>query len=922
MKNSIPYLNNLTFNLLIGGLLALSITIPANADASEAFGAFAPKVTYINSSTTVSIGCNSDEASIEFWLVDKNSETTINKSISNWSINLRESAANPVKIGGSTMTLGQKNSSAICFDPLENGFQIIVDNSSNYKPLITPTIFPNTADTGALSDMIGNHFKGFIQLDAKSANTSMVEAIDPDQDQYDSDTNFIVKTNYLPEPYGVTGLNLTKIYVINQATNNLYTNSINTIGGTGTRSLPGPSSLPEGHYFWTFHQEFNGKSTTQKLTPPATEWTFSNIPTSGTPDPLSFTIDKSDPTSTISGFAITANSTSTNSVTLSFTNSVGDTYSGLAYSTIYVENISTGVPVTEYIATRTFPNNTTASSTIFNLSGLIKGNTYRFYTETADNVGKVFVSGYTTYVVPLTLSVPVVNFYSASSSKIYTGVGTVYNSAFYGYATTTDSHTNILPIIKRGACWSTSAANLATSTIFTNSSCKYTNVTMDTQNRYFGFFVGNGTLQSSTTYYFRLLAQNIEGWGYSSLGSTTTKPYPYGDASSTPGLPTVQYEPPASTTPTSVDPAIRINTAGNLPISQYGLCYSIDYNEISAMDPLQLSSQPYLNLWNSRCKLFGPLSTTTALPYRSNSNQPYTFTGLTPNTGHHFKMFAINSFGVGSTISTATTSALNYHFRNFNSSTYGVSPRVVVNDADFNPISEVYEKIEVQIAAYDNSYDCCSYQGKRVVDYKVDLDIGNNLSINDTKTGTISLDKSSTTPSFISMYFYDVPLGEIKVTSNINEPVSAIYPQQDVTLSPYKQNSTVITLNNPNLLIDEVSGSDTSSSTEIVLDPKLKITLNNSTVRYGQDTQIYWSMDNTTIPFDCKIYGPSTFATNGIYSFSHTLLAGTSTRSGSINTGPVSNTQIFKFECNYPLDTSQSFSTTTRVNVIGKPMEI
>ncbi len=921
MKQIFLSINKLLI-VIVSLLFASFYYMSAPVEASEAYGAFAAKVSYLNSTTTLGIGCNINQASIEFWLVENNSENPINNSISNWSINLRDSVSNPVKIGGRTMTLGQKKSPAICFDPLKNGFQVIVDSSTNYQPIITPTIFPNTADTGALSDMIGNHFRGYVQLDAKSSVLPMVEAVSPDQDAYDTDPNFRIKTNYLPNPYGVTGLSLSKIYVINQASSNVYTNSINTIGGTGTRLLPGPSSLPEGHYFWTFHQEFNGNNTTQKLTPPATEWNFSNIPASGTPDPLSFTIDKSDPTSLINSFAIIGISTSTNTVTLSFTNSVNDTYSGLAYSTIYVENISTGFPVTEYIATRTFPNNTTASSTVFSLSGLIKGNTYRFYTETGDNIGNILTSNYTNNTIPITFSAPVVDFYSASSSKIYTGVGVIYNSAFYAHATTTDSHNNILPITKRGVCWGISPANLATSTIFTTSSCKYTsNLTFDSQNRYFTYFVGSG-LMSSTTYYFRMLAQNIEGWGFSPLGATTTKPNPYGDASSTPSLPTVKFEPPASTTPTTLNPSVRIETAGNLVINEYGLCYSVDSTEISAMDPSQLSNPVYLALWSSRCHLAGPLATTTPLPHISKNSKPYTFAGLAPNTPHYFKVFAINSLGAGTATGTATTLNLNYDFRNFNSVTYGISPRVVINDSDFNSIDEVYEKIEVQIAAYDKSYDCCTYPGQRVVDYQVDLDIANNLSVDDTETGTISLDKSSTTPNFISIYFYDVPLGEIKVTSNINEPISPLYPQ-DISVSTDKQRSVIITLNNPNLLIDDVSGSDTSSSTEIILDPNLSISVDKPLLRVGQDTNINWNMDNTTSSLECKIYGPSTFGSGGVYSFTHNyIVSGVPTSTGSVGSGVLNNTQIFKFECMSVLDNTQVFSTTTRVTVIGLPREI
>lgn len=891
---------------------------PNNTFASETFGAFAPKVVYVDNTTTAASGCASNQASIEFWLVEKNSETTITNSIANWSINVRRNSSDPVKIDGRNIS-GNKKSSVICFDPLENGFQIIVDASTDYQKLITPSIFPNTANLSALTDMIGNHFKGFIQLDKKSSTPALGEALTPDTNNYDTDPTFSVKTNYLPNNYGVSDLNLTRIYVINQANNNLYTNSINTIGGVGTRLLPGPSSLPEGRYYWTFHQEFNGKNTTQKLTPPATEWTFSNIPTSGTPDPLSFTIDKSDPTSNLSGFAITKVSTSTNSATLSFTNSLTDTYSGLSYSTLYVENISTASPVTEYIITRNFPANTNASSTVFSLSGLLKGNTYRFYTKTADNVGHIFTSSYSTYTIPLYFSVPVVKLYHATTSSIRLGVGAIYNSAFYAHATITDAHSNILPVIDKAVCWSTSTASLATTSIFGTASCKKYNLSYDPQNRYYNYFVGIG-LNSSTTYYFRMLAQNTEGWGYSELGSTTTKPNPFGDASSTPSVPVVQYWAPSLITPTTLDSAVFISSAGNLPIDQYGLCYSIDSAEISAMDPSQLSTPAYWSLWSSRCKLFGPLPTTTSLSYISRSNNPYTFTGLTSNTAHYFKVFAINSFAVGTAIGVSTTTKLDYGFRNFNSVTYGISPRVVLKNADFDPVNEIYKKIEVQIAAFDNSYDCCSYPGNRIVDYKVDLDIGNNLSVNDTILGSISLDKSSTTPTFKSVYFYDVPLGEIKVTANINEPISATYPQD--TLYPYKQNSAVITLNNPNLLIDEISGVDVSTSTDIVLDPKLNLKIDKPVVRIGQSTTLNWSMENTTIPFDCKIYGPSSFGVGGVYSFSHSFITGTTTDAGSVTTGELNNTQIFKFECVYTLDNSQLFSTTTRATVIGLPREI
>ncbi|KXK00174.1 MAG: hypothetical protein UZ19_OD1000089 [Parcubacteria bacterium OLB19] len=76
MKNKVFYFNNLNLNLIITSLFTILILIPINANASEAFGAFAPKVSYINSSTTISSGCDSNESSIEFWLVEKKFRNT------------------------------------------------------------------------------------------------------------------------------------------------------------------------------------------------------------------------------------------------------------------------------------------------------------------------------------------------------------------------------------------------------------------------------------------------------------------------------------------------------------------------------------------------------------------------------------------------------------------------------------------------------------------------------------------------------------------------------------------------------------------------------------------------------------------------------------------------------------------------------
>jgi hypothetical protein len=906
------------FSILIFGFFFFTFT--KIADASTSYGYFEPKISYVNSTTTVNAGCAQDQSSVEFWLVEKDTEDLITGSVDSWSVNLRSSASNTVKIGGQVMTTGQKKTQPICFDPLINGFQIIVDSSTDYKTIITPSIFPGSTDLATLQSMQGNHFKGYVQLDKISATIPLVEAVTPNQNSYTTVPNFSVKTNYLPNIYGVNALNLIKLYVVNQVDNSLYVKSITTSGGTGTRSVSGPSSLPEGFYYWTFHQEFNGQSTTQKLISPTREWTFSNIPTSGIPDALPFVIDKTNPISTLSVPKIISTDSTIKTVKVTLTNNTSDAYSGLSYTTLYIDNITTGAPITEYISTQNFSSNTSASSSVYVIDGLRYGNTYRFYTKTADNVGHIYTTPFTSFSVPQSFSVPIVKLYSATSSGIFSGVGDVYNSAISTYASTTDSHSNPLIITDRAMCWATSTTDLSSTTdIFTKTYCKKSDVNLANSN-YFNYWTGS--MPASTTVYFRMMAQNSVGWGFSNINSTTTKPNPFGDASSTPALPVVSYISPASTTPTSLDPSLKISSAGNLSIDQYGICYSTDPNDINMLDPAQLNNQAYLASWISHCKLYGPLSNTTALPFTVKNTNPYTFVNLSPNTDYYFKVFVINSFGVGYAYGAGKTSELYYDFRNFNSSTYGVSPRFVISTDDFDLVKEVYKKIKVEFAAFDNSYDCCSYSGTRNVDYKIDLDIGNNFSVDDTRTGTISLAKSSTTPSFSSVEFYNIPLGDIKVISYINEPVSPLYPQQQN--SPYKQNSASVTLNNPNMVIDEVAGSDNSSSTELVLDPQLSITVLHPTIRVGQSTTLNWSMLNSPSPFTCNILGPSTFATGGLYSFTHTPIPGpaTTVATGSLDTGILKNSQLFKFECVSTLDSSINFSTTTRVNTVGIAEEI
>ena len=373
----------------------------SSSEAAGSFGWFAPKVEYVkDNAASVCPG----ESSIEFSLVEKNTKSLISNSVSSWTVTRRKNDTNLTIVESRGFT-AEKTSTPICFDPVTDGFQIKVLNSANYWGFNGPTILPTGIATD-LNSMIGKHFKGYLQLESKSNTVPFVNSISPNTGFYSGAPTFQVITNSLTTLYGTSQVKSTKIFTVNQATpNTIYRATAPSTGAEGPRTIIAPTLIPaaeEGIFFWSFIQDLNGVSETKKLTSPARVWTFSSIPTSGSPDVMSFTIDKSDPTSVIKTPFIS----STTPLTLSVQNDVSDTYSGLATTTIFVKNSGSFIAS----AQKSFASGVNNSKNIFDFSGasIAKGETYDIYAITVDKLGNSITSNTVTYTIPSTLNLPTV----------------------------------------------------------------------------------------------------------------------------------------------------------------------------------------------------------------------------------------------------------------------------------------------------------------------------------------------------------------------------------------------------------------------------------------------------------------------------------------------------------------------------------
>ncbi|MBP9836616.1 MAG: hypothetical protein KBC78_02160 [Candidatus Pacebacteria bacterium] len=864
-----------------------------NADitfAGGAYGWFSPKVQYVNNTTPTSIGCGTDEASIEFRLVEVGKQTTIAGSSGAWTVKVRENKTTMTELASVNFAAGVKVSTPLCFNPNSNGLQITVDDSANYHKFEGPTLFPSSGD---LSSMAGKHFRGFLELESKADMTPSVESILPDGLAFESIPTFTIRTNSISNSYRSNQVTLTRFYAINQAKSDeviVMTDNTDRTANPVPFSFT-PSSFPdeEGFYFWTFQQELNGFATTSKTSAPSFLWTFSQIPSSGAPAPMAFSIDKSAPISTLSH---SINSTLATKANVKITNTASDIFGTLSTSTISVYKSGALVTTNTYTFT-----NTNSSSHSFN-QDLDIGSVYTVRATTTDALGHIITSA-KSIDLTVSLAAPIISALNLTNTTPYSIEAFVQN--------------NGLPVTNWGSCWSTN--NLADLNSFLSdpsSTCNHSNITkiadFSISNPYYSIPVG-------VNIYMMVYAHSLAGTSTATFSRALI-------ANPATLLPTISYVPP--NTPIQsffIDPGVIVESTGvDTGLSVYGIC-------IFGNSTLRDSFNPSLGI---------PVNTPTLDKCRVTSTiNPWAFRGsgftkgVAAGTTYYFKAFAQNSAGWASTTGEATTAGLGHRFDHLEELPVYSSPIIEYqrNLTNFNGTTKTYNDINVKIAVVDNSTDRSLY-ARRVVNFTAKLlRVDGALTTQiDSKSGTTISnypDESASTALDTQVTFNNVPLGqyqiEVTFTGADNLPVTASPTYGSVTRT--------LLLTHPNIDLDSIVGDETSSGAVLIVDPELRLWATPTLLRAGQFTTLNWSMNNIGADLQCEINGPkntNTFPTSGAgagsgtYSF-NVDFASNSNLTGNISSGELTNTQLFELKC---LNGTEEFATTTRVNTLGTVQEI
>jgi hypothetical protein len=851
-------------------------TLAQTSYAAGAYGWFAPKVNYI-SPTPASLGCTTDESSIEFWLANSGTQNRITSNSGPWTVNIIDNKTSMQVIRTASFPVGRSTSTPLCFNPNENGLQIVVksDPSSVFHPYEGPTLFPSVAN---LDSMKGKHFRGFLELELKSDVTPSVESTSANGQVFSGQPTLKIKTNSVTSSFGAKGVNLTRFYIRNAMdadTTYVYSTSATTTLGSELLFVPPINAtnpaLPEGIYFWTFQQELNGATTTRKTSAPAYTWTFSQIPSSGAPSPLSFTIDRSAPTSTlnysISSVAIT-------SATVKITNEASDLFGNLGSSKITIYDGA----VIHSSSTLNFVNTNDAIHTLN--ASLVIGKTYTVRATTTDSTGHVTTSE-TSFTLSGTYAKPIIDNLNLTDSV--------------PHAIEARIQTNGSNVTSRGSCWSTSP--LSASDFLTSPSAKCTHSTTVISVSTFNLSNEYNSIPVDVQIFMMVYAKNLGGTTTEMFSKTLLK-----NATNT--LPVIKYEPPTSPAKSYwIDPGILIEATGaDSGLLKFGVCSFVSATSRDTADIQNLANAASTPV---NCRRWGATPTPNNWAYRA------VYANASPNQTYFYKLYAQNSSGWAYDTGEASTAPLTLKFDHLS----GYSPyiRYTKDMSNFNNGNNTYNTIDVRVAAVDSSSDISTVP-RRIISFTAKLfkKDGAVLTEIDSQSGTTTAHTPTEEPSalyhtFVS--FTDVPLGTYEIvvsfTGATNIPV--------VPASVYDSVTRNLILTHPSISFSTIVGDETSTGSSLIIDPQVKLWATPSLIRAGQSTTLNWSMNDVGADLQCEIAGPKTFSP-------HIFTANTADNLTGTTTSPsLQNTQLFKLKCE---NGTEEFSTTTRVNTIGTVQEI
>ncbi|USN87852.1 MAG: hypothetical protein H6779_00180 [Candidatus Nomurabacteria bacterium] len=535
-------------------LLILIITFfmgHSKALAAGAYGWFATKADYADDNLS---NCSDpvNQVSVQINLVKPGTRNTISAPIGSWSVTVRYKADESIKFTNTYS--GEKQSDRICYNPDTEGIQVGVVENSNYFAYKGPTIFETSAQNSSIK---GHSFIGYVELRPKAPSPSApdIESVPVSQGFFASTASqeLSINLNTLSTLFGNGDVRKVKFYIKKQDTPTSLTeieSLLSTPAGAGSSlvyQLTGSNALGNGHYLWSFNVEQNNSNTTYKNTPPAMNWTFSNIPASSVPNAEYFVVDTLAPISNIDAFSVTSiNSSDPTLADLQLRLEVTDTLSGLDSVTLFVKDMTDNSIISvPYLG---LPNPTPNLNNVVSLNNMVIGRDYEYYTVAVDRAGNSVESSHVTYTIPNSLTIPTIVFANPAYSGVVSDFARINTNV-------TNKFSNPVSLISAYPCWSTDQAKIDTlndltaydtnnngllniydlgdGVICENQAGTGISWFNDPNNSSTNLSREITTMPYDTYIYYKVFAYNYFGWGHTTTGGLKTAAFGEGVATAT-----------------------------------------------------------------------------------------------------------------------------------------------------------------------------------------------------------------------------------------------------------------------------------------------------------------------------------------------------------------------------------------------------
>lgn len=557
---------NMLYKFAISVTLFMAFLVPSTQASS---GWFVPFAEYIGTSSS----CSSSEVGVIVELSEYQSMSALVGPVASWRVNVRDSSGRIVR---GVSVPNSVTSPVICFNPSTEGIQVVYqsDTLDNYRSIITPTMYPDSS----ITNLTGHQFRARLHLQAKSsASRPDIEIISPAQNfAFNTNPTFEFSVNNLPSLYGALETSATRLYLLNQTSGVRYAYNAPSLGGVGRRSINSLDLLPEGYYFWLFHQSYNGSVFLQPSSS-ILNWTFTQVPSTGASQISSFVVDRTPPRvariSSVNAMDLAWPDPNDAPLLVRIVAEAEDVLSGLALTTINIYDslgtLELSVPIEQTVS----PQSTIRPRNLVNFevtASLFQGQDYSIELIAADDAGNEAVATRFNYTVPniRAISLPVLDNMTVSRITTDSAEVAVTLSSMGGAGVT-----------RIGSCWNstfidTLEAKEPIPDFSTDPSrCVETDLS-DVDIKPGAFTFNHRGLPENSTIFHYTYASNMTGTSYTSASSFTTLPSAFAPDSA-PVPPTLSSLEPTLVFANSASIGASITAIGGGLVTSRSICWSL-----------------------------------------------------------------------------------------------------------------------------------------------------------------------------------------------------------------------------------------------------------------------------------------------------------------------------------------------------------